>query len=84
MVLQQEVIISHAGNVIAHHTVQGFRAALRDVEGWKTPGVLEVVTEEALHTPHNDLALRPNSTMGIEFRIQELLQFLVVAGSPRA
>jgi hypothetical protein len=81
-VLLQEVVIRHAGNVIAHHAMQGFLLALGDVEGRETARMFEVVTKETSHTPHDYFPVRPHLTVRIEVHIQKSLQFLVVASSP--
>ena len=69
LVLQQEVIVCHPGNVVANDAMQRFLPALRDVEGRKTARVLEVVTKKAPHAAHDDLPLRPNSTMGVKIGV---------------
>jgi len=84
LVLQQKVVICHAGDVVAHHAMQGFLPALRNVEGRETAGAIEVITKEAPHAAHDDLPLRPHAPIRVKISVQELLQLPVVAGSTGA
>ena len=56
-ILQQEVVIRHARNVVAHHAMQGFLSALGDVEGRESARMLEVVAKEASYAPHDAFPL---------------------------
>jgi hypothetical protein len=64
-ILLQEVVVRHTGNVVTHNAMQGFLLALGDVEGRETARMLEVVTKETSHTPHDSFPLRRQLTVRV-------------------
>ena len=56
-ILRLEVVVRHAGDVVAHHAMQGFLLALGEVESRERARMLEVVIEEASHKPHDSFPL---------------------------